>query len=355
MKISLLNKARLKNFLDSDEFKQMPVIPISLHRGLSHANNPRAGEDDILLILVYNNQHEMIGYLGLLPDDLFAGDKVYHCAWMSCIWVSKSARGQGVAKKMVQNAYEIWGGHILATEFTQEAYRLYKKLDLFDDFLELHGMRVFTRFVTAKVFPKKVCFLSILYPFFWSFDVIANLFTGWRWKRLYRHADVSDFIFAENEFLGNVPLSGKNGFLRGDAEIKWMIDYPWLRNHPEAIDKKYHFSSWSKQFLYLTVAHKPSGNRLLLLVSNGHLKTPFVLGDWSQEQLQTVLTYVVRKYHISVITTFYPAVQEVLKNIPKVFYKPQRRPYLVGKNLAEKLPQDFSRFIQDGDGDCGFT
>jgi len=107
--------------------------------------------------------------------------------------------------------------------------------------------------------------------------------------------------------------------------------------------------------LYLFVEHKPSGNRLLLFVRDGHLKTPFMWGNWSQEQLLTVLAYTVVKYHISIITSFHSAVQEVLKDVKGVFSKSQKHLYLAGKNLIGKLPQDFSCFIQDGDGDCGFT
>ena len=68
--IRLLNKKHLNEYINSDIFADQDNIPISKHRALSHFNNPRLDEDDIILLLAYENDR-MIGYLGVLPDKIF--------------------------------------------------------------------------------------------------------------------------------------------------------------------------------------------------------------------------------------------------------------------------------------------
>ncbi len=355
MKIKLLNKNQLKDFLNSSEFRQMPVVPISPHRGRSHIENPRVRPRDILLILVYDEQNQMIGYLGLLPDDLFYDGKTIHCAWMSCIWVSENARGQGIAKKMVQTAYEIWDGNILATEFTSDAYRMYQKMGIFDDFLTKEGIRIYTRFITAEVLPRKRKWLRIFSIPLRGFDAVANVFAGQKWKRLYKAANFTNLIFIENNFNGEIFPAGKNGFFRNVKEIKWMITYPWLQEYKEETDKKYHFSSSAKQVKYFLVEEKNTRNRMLLFIRDSHLKIPFIWGNWSEATVKTVFAYAVKKYAVSVITVYYSEITKYLKDFPHLFQKPQQRRYLIGKKMNASFPTDFSCFIQDGDGDCGFT
>ena len=332
----------------------MPVIPISPHRGLSHIKNPRAKDKDILLLLLYEGD-EMIGYLGLLPDDLYVKDKIIHCAWMSCIWVSKNARGKGVAKKMVQKAYEVWDGKILATEFTPEAYLLYEKLKLFDDFLTKKGWRIYTRFVTAEVLPRKKSWLKLFSLFLKLFDGSANLLVDKKWDKQFKSLDFKNFIFAENKFSGENPITGENGFNRTAKEISWMITYPWLKEYEEDVDKKYHFSSSAKQVKNILVEDTQNGKRMLMFVRDSHLKTSFVWGNWHRDAIKKVLFYVIRTYKISVITSYFPEITEVMIDLPYLFQKPQERRYLIGKKMKASFPTDFSCFVQDGDGDCGFT
>lgn len=355
MKISLLNKEHLKGFLNSVEFKKMPVIPISPHRGWSHIKNPRVNNDDTLLILVYDEQNNLIGYLGLLPDDLFANGQPHHCAWMSCIWVNKKARGQGIAKKMVQKAYQIWDGKIVATEFTPEALLLYQKLNLFDNFATKNSTRVFIRFSLAEILPQKKSWLKPFSPILSGLDAIANLFTGSRWKKLFNQADLSNLIFTENRFIDSVSHPNKNGFCRGNKEIEWMINFPWLREEKQNIDLKYHFSSSAKQVKNIFVADKKSGSKLLFFIRDAHLKIPFVWGKWNENTIKNALAFVVKKYKISTITVYHPEITKILGNLPHLFQKSQQRQYLIGKKMKADLPPDFSFLLQDGDGDCGFT
>lgn len=69
IEIKLLNKAALRSYIDSETFQNAPVIAISKHRAASQISNPEATEDDILLLMAFENDN-MVGYLGVLPDKI---------------------------------------------------------------------------------------------------------------------------------------------------------------------------------------------------------------------------------------------------------------------------------------------
>ena len=68
-----LNKLELSIYIKSERFLNAPVLPISEHRALSQIKNPKALKDDVLLLLTYDNE-KLIGYLGILPDDIFLNE-----------------------------------------------------------------------------------------------------------------------------------------------------------------------------------------------------------------------------------------------------------------------------------------
>ena len=70
MEIVALNKTALLEYVNSTVFKAEENLPISEHRAVSHANNPRANVNDVLLFLAKEGD-ELIGYMGILPDFFF--------------------------------------------------------------------------------------------------------------------------------------------------------------------------------------------------------------------------------------------------------------------------------------------
>jgi len=86
IRIEILNKIQLKGYIDSPDFYHSDFVPISKHRAISHINNPRAGDDDILLLLAYEGD-KLVGYLGVLPDFIYIDEKPNKIGWLSCIYV----------------------------------------------------------------------------------------------------------------------------------------------------------------------------------------------------------------------------------------------------------------------------
>src|SRR4051812_49201802 len=112
MDIKTLTPEQLTAFIQTDEFKTMPVVPISTHRALSHQANPRVEEKDVIMILAYEGE-KMVGYLGVLADRIFNGTGSFKCGWLSCMWVDPTLRGKGIAKQLLATAFSNWQNHIL--------------------------------------------------------------------------------------------------------------------------------------------------------------------------------------------------------------------------------------------------
>ncbi len=175
IKLEFLNKKKLKDFVESKEYKTLPTLPISYHRAISHINNPRAHDNDILLIIAYEN-NQMLGYLGILPDDIYVHNTKFHFGWLSCIWVSPLARGKGIAKKLVIAAYESYQQHLMITNFTYEAGTLYNKLNIFTDLIPLRGIRYYRKMCLANILPNRFPKTKYLKPIFTIFDKCFNFF-----------------------------------------------------------------------------------------------------------------------------------------------------------------------------------
>ena len=88
IEIRLLNKQLLSEFINSREYQKLKHLPISKHRAISHIKNPRANDTDILLLLAFQNK-QLVGYLGVLPEQIINNNKVEKWGWLSCLWIDE--------------------------------------------------------------------------------------------------------------------------------------------------------------------------------------------------------------------------------------------------------------------------
>ena len=89
MEIKAFTVADLKTALISEDFWLTKTLPITKHRALSYCRNPRADADDPVLLVAYRDD-QVIGYLGILPDIIFANDVGYKMGWLTSWWVDSS-------------------------------------------------------------------------------------------------------------------------------------------------------------------------------------------------------------------------------------------------------------------------
>ena len=345
----------------------MPVIPITKHRALSHLSNPRASDDDSLLLLAFED-NRMVGYLGILADFLYDREEVYKAGWASASWVDPSMRRKGIAGKLLREALDAWNNHILVGDWVPNSFGVYEKSGAFTDLVCREGIRAYLRFNLREILPLKKTFFTkiILIPA----DGVLNIFNS---LRLYCHSPVfrndyplyekSDTIDDESaEFMSR--WKNSEMFRRSERDLNWILKYPWvLEKSPECPkpDKRFHFSSVCNEFHNEIIKLRNSRNEmialLMLTTRNKSLQIPYLY--YHSDQVETVARFIYGYMYdkkIKGITLFDTRLSEYILRNRTPFITKQRkvRPYIITKSLADKLTDD-GRIIQDGDGELAFT
>ncbi len=363
LEIKKYNRKDLEQYVNSQTFKDLRVIPISFHRAISQCHNPRALEDDILLFVAYEDG-QIAGYLGALPDDYFTKDNAkVHLAWMSCLWVDPAHRGKKIAQKLIQSCFETWDHRIILTEFTAEAGSLYQKINLFDPWLTLKGRRWYIQSDLAFILPPKHCIFIKLKPVLKIVDQSLNAVIN---IRNFFGENLKDPL-EESTHLSEETISVLNhdhdssGFKRSADELHWLMQFPWvLEGENETEAQRYHFTSYSHQFKCAAVFIKDSTHNtrgiMIYTIRNGHLKIPYFTHFCPPDLLSRTVKDIIKKHRVTTMTLYSQELIDYLQKSKSIqsFSKEISRKYLISKTLSPIMPFHEST-IYDGDGDCGFT
>jgi GNAT superfamily N-acetyltransferase len=359
----------LKQFIESDAYRNMPAIPISHHRALSHIHNPRLEKEDMIMFVAYE-EDKMIGYLGVLPDQYFIYDRTYKAGWMSCLWIDPNTRGKGVAKKLVSQALQTWDERLFATEFTPEARSLYMRIGAFAELTTLEGIRCFMRFNLHEVLPQKNTLFKIAKPILRLTDAVLNPLNELRLqdghKRKSNHQTNIEWLKEIDDeaeaFMED--YQADEFHRRSIKELSWIIQFPWIlpMDKEDGLKSKYYFSSFDKRFEFKFLKVRDEAGVLiafmLISIRNDRLKVPYAyieplhIGEAAHALMEIML-----KEKLSTLTTYNKLLVQYLhtSETPFVFKKAIKREILAARKIMETLPEGFVPTLQDGDGDCAFT
>jgi GNAT superfamily N-acetyltransferase len=351
------NKSQLKSLINSADFLGFSFSPISFHRGTSQMNNPRATENDTLLILAFKDE-KIAGYLGILPDDIFEKNKKIHCGWLSTLFIDPKFRGKKIAQKFLEKAFSEYEGQILITEFTPEAENLYHKTQQFDVQKTLKGMGFYYLFNFKKVLPSKNTdwkkFLAVLKLIDFSSNLVLKTFYNLKninSKKMisYSKLDQETRVFIERNHKQNI-------FNRGLSEIEWITENPWILNG-ENKTLNYQFSAFDQnfEFLFLKIyTGTKLSNVLFLSVRNKTLKLQRVFGEDFKVCVEYLHQYILKNHIINFIC-FDENINSLMSQKYSIFKKERYRKFMMHKSLKEKLSEDFYFNVSAGDSDSIFT
>lgn len=366
MEIKTLNKKQLAEFVHSEAFSNLPNLPITRHRARSHERNPRAGKDDILLLLAYL-EGEIVGYLGMLPDQYYLDDTHFEkCGWLSCLWVNEQYRGKSIAKTLITKGAAAYGGRALLTEFAPQSKVVYERLGFFSDLRTQQGIRLYYRLDLHHLLPPKRNLFRKMKPLFQAIDALGNVMVD-TVRRLQRtppklvtyayeeeiSAEIQDFI-AEKQ--------STELFRRGQNELNWAIKNPWVLASPaDDMSRRYYFSSVDQSFDFVCVKVYDAEMRfrafLILAKRHRNLKIPCCyMTTGAVALVAEVIEQHIRLWQINTFSTFLPdLVQHYRANRTFALYKKNlNRVYIATNQMALSLA-DHLYDLQDGDGDCFFT
>ncbi|MBK9737296.1 MAG: GNAT family N-acetyltransferase [Saprospiraceae bacterium] len=366
IEIKRLNKTSLHSYVHSSAFQTSAVLPISYHRAMSQILNPAVKDEDILLLLTYFDDI-LVGYLGVLPDDIYHENELpTHIGWMSCLWVDPNHRGKKIAQNLIHACFEAWSGKILLTEFTPDAARLYEKMGLFQHFYSNIGKRWYIRSSMVYIFPLKwemfkrqLKILNLIDSSINYFFQIIQIFK--KSQKLNYKIEILSNI--DTEVCKLITDSFKHQTFRRDcASLDWIIQNPWIIKSPLKDDmaKKYHFTSSEKQFETKPIKILNKSGKLtaciVITIRNGHLRMPYCFHSGDLECIREVLNYFIILDKVHTCTIYNKEVNEhfVQHKLVNCFSKNVVRTYLISKSLFETI-KILDPNIQDGDGDCAFT
>lgn len=359
--ITLLNRSSLRQFIASSEYHTLPFVPITPHRALSHIANPAADEEDILLLLAYEEK-TLVGYLGVLAGRIQQGEDLKKCGWLSCMWIHPEQRGKQIAQKLLEACFEVWDKAILVTEFTIPAARLYEKTGAFNDLQIRKGIRLYVRSDLHKLLPPHKKIFATVKPLLRFADLLINGVADIRFlfrkKKPTHGLEYANSIDEEiNSF-----IAGKQSaqlFKRNTDELNWIIKNPWILSAPEKdeIAKRYSFSAVDRSFVFYAVKVRNAEGRLaafmLFSKRNNVLKLPYVYFDMNVADIVQIIMYHIISLRINTFSCFHPEISAYLQKhrTPALYKKEINRHYIISKVFT--IPPSFD--IQDGDADCSFT
>lgn len=354
--LKLLNKTALLNFINSKEFHELPFLPISYHRAVSHINNPHIKDTDTILILAYY-ENKLAGYIGILADHMQISNEFTKIGWLSTLFVHPDYRGKKIAQMLLKEACNLYQGNIIITEYTEEAKNMYERSSLFVSQKPLHGFSYHFLFNFSEILPKKNKNWNYIYQVLRLSDKVFNklLYTFRNYKSSERQFEITDQF--DNEIKEHIKNFNKlQIFNRNVEDIDWITSNPWILNGTKK--NNYLFSDFDKSFknIFLKIYDLNSLDTVLMLtVRNQKAVLQFVYGNKNNTKIAEVLMIFLSKFRITNIIIYDNEINKKLEKKNFLFVKERNRNFMIHKNLAAILPKDFKFNVSAGDGDPIFT
>ena len=358
IELKTFNKTELKILINSEEFQNFAFKPITSHRAVSQLNNPRANEDQTLLILAFS-ENKLAGYIGILPDEIYKNNEIFPCGWLSTLWIHPDSRGKKIAQKLLAKACDEYNGQILVTEFTPEAENMYRKSNYFVYQNSLEGRSYHLLSNLKKILPYKNEKFRNALLFLKVFDFSVNLVlktSNFNKTNSKLNFKADNKLDKESEDFILQHYKG-NSFNRNLQEIKWIINNPWILSS-KIKDETYHFSDYCKnfEFVFLKIYKNNILDTILILsVRDTNAKLHFIYGNKNTKLTSKVLLQYLRTKQTSNFISFEKDINHFLdKNF--FFYKKERnRNFIMHRELQKKLGNDFRFNVSAGDSDAIFT
>lgn len=261
MDIKTFTVADLKTALLSNDFWLTATLPITKHRAVSYSYNPRADEDDLVLLVAYQD-NQVIGYLGILPDKIYVDNAEYKMGWLTSWWVDPGFATTGVGAGLLFRALNAYQQHLGVSGGSKEARKALDASQKFIAVKTLKGLDIRFRFNVTAAALRKLPALKILRLFFKLFDVVMDEIVNlrsffWERREKIRLRLTFEYISSIDEETGDFIKRHHHQDLnrKGKAELSWMMKYPWILSAPlkDSASRRYHFSSRADRFLFLGV------------------------------------------------------------------------------------------------------
>ncbi|MBU0486975.1 MAG: hypothetical protein KKA07_01005 [Bacteroidetes bacterium] len=365
--ISELNARQLFEFVNSSEYEKLRHLPTTPLRALSLLNSPNGHEEQIIMLLYYENE-KFCGYLGAVPDVIYSQGIKIHVAWMSCMWIDSSQRGKGIAVDLIKKLSELWEGKLLVSNWIPASKAVFDKTGIFEPLANLDGKRFYLRMCMQDILPQKKKIFKVFLPVLKTGDFIINSLRDPLVIKRYKHIDLRNVLFLDHcdeesrQFLAekaDETISKRNG-----AFFKWVLDYPWVKvsKRKDSIASRYIFSYIEKRFHQFFMKLISDNGRLVALafltIKGNHMKTPYVFVEKADyRRVAEAILRTARINKISVLTTYDSKLAKAISEVNHKSLKTKDMVFgmLVSKTLVSSGATFTPDQIREGEGDYSFT
>ena len=358
LNIKKIELAELEEFCKSVEFKKFNTIPISEARVKSYVNNPHAHANDVVLLLGFL-ENKLVAFRTLWADFAYLKTEKVRFAWCSGNWVHPDFRRNGFSEQLLNEAYKCWKGKLMFTNYAPASEKLYLKTGLFSPIHQFEGVR-------AYLFPKTVKLSANAQQnkfYKGMFSILDFFIVLWsEFRLLFYFKKVGKYTFEALEkpdkmCLESIQTNDFKLLRRGEQELNWIFDFPWIVNEKNYRKQVYPFSHFSSSFYYRTIKVFEKNRFLgffIFSVNKGHLKTLyFNLPEGLENELIKYIKQFSKSNKIELLTLY---------NKSLAFHLLKRKfPFLHVKKYGQKIYSSFevdrsTQFkFQDGEGDVIFT
>ncbi|HTS12546.1 MAG TPA: hypothetical protein VMH00_10545 [Candidatus Limnocylindrales bacterium] len=234
-------KRGLKELLGDERFWIQSRLPITKRRAISQVSNPRAEDDDTVLITAYC-YGELVAYLGILPDSVVIESREpVKFGWLTAWWADKRSEYRLAGMKVLVAAMKKYPNRLAASSPVTEAAQVYTGTRRFQNGGSLNS----------------ACFVIALPP---SLPVLGNLS---RWlagrknqlilgrQSAKRGLDIQivQTLDGENESFINKRAT-EDPLRRDSSYWNWVLRFPWMsaNSDDEVAQRSYAFSVFARDF-----------------------------------------------------------------------------------------------------------
>lgn len=110
--IKTYTHAELRTLYDDPDWWRQKNLPFSKARLGAYLDNPHAEESDVLWLIAFGEEG-IVGYIGMVPDQINSASGSRKMAWFTSWWVDSSVRGSGLADRLMTvglKFYPVMGG-----------------------------------------------------------------------------------------------------------------------------------------------------------------------------------------------------------------------------------------------------
>jgi len=366
MEIKKYTVTDLKSELVSEDFWQTQTLPVTKHRALSYSRNPRANQDDPVLLVAYQDT-QVIGYLGILPDIIFADDVGYKLGWLTGWWVDPASATTGVGAILLFAALNAYDQKVGVSGSSRTAGKALQASQKFVAIKSLRGLDIRLRLNATGDILRKFPLLKIFRGLFKIFDSVMDTVVNlkisiWRRRNNPCRGLSFEYISAIDDQTGRfIQRHHQHDLTRKAAsDLTWIMNNPWVLSAPkDSVSNRYYFSSRADRFLYLGVK----------VFENQTEMIGFFLLKVRDDRMSVLYSYCESRHAVSITAAVYHQAlamdvrtlslfdEQLLAGFSELgcpcwSVKKKSRGFLLSKAFAD-IPLTNCR-LQGGDGDLAF-